>query len=75
MRDKLPEYTAAKPALEPVQADVAAFYNGNILTRNFQQPSAENLKGMINIKEEKFGSFVVYPNPAVDNLSYVFHLP
>ncbi len=30
---------------------------------------------MINIKQEEFGSLVVYPNPAVDNLSFGFQLP
>lgn len=49
--------------------------NGSILTQGFQQPNAENITGMINIKQEEFGSFVVYPNPAVDNLSFGFQLP
>ena len=43
MRDKLPEYTAAKPALEPVQADVAAFYTLCDTARTKQQGGKGNL--------------------------------
>jgi len=47
---------------------------GNILTQGFQQPN-ENITGLINMTQDEFGSFVVYPNPAVDNLSFGFQLP
>jgi len=48
--------------------------NGNILTQGFQQPE-DNLTGLIDITQDEFGSFVVYPNPAVDNLWFGFQLP
>jgi len=47
---------------------------GNILTQGFQQPN-ENVTGLIDLTQDEFGSFVVYPNPAVDNLSFGFQLP
>ncbi|HLP51246.1 MAG TPA: T9SS type A sorting domain-containing protein [Chitinophagales bacterium] len=48
--------------------------NGNILTQGFQQPN-DNITGLIDMTKDEFGSFVVYPNPAVDNLSFGFQLP
>lgn len=48
--------------------------NGNILTQGFQQPN-ENVTGLIDMTKDEFGSFVVYPNPAVDNLWFGFELP
>ncbi|HWB63106.1 MAG TPA: T9SS type A sorting domain-containing protein [Chitinophagales bacterium] len=47
---------------------------GNILTQGFQQPNDEVL-GLIDVAQDNFGSFVVYPNPAVDNFWYGFQLP
>lgn len=48
--------------------------NGNILTQGFQQPN-EVLTGLIDLTQGQFGSFVVYPNPAVDNMWFGFQLP
>ncbi len=48
--------------------------NGNILTQGFQQPN-DNITGLIDMTKDEFGSFVVYPNPAVDNLWFGFLLP
>ncbi len=48
--------------------------NGNILTQGFQQPN-DNITGLIDLSQEAFGSFVVYPNPAVDNLWFGFQFP
>lgn len=45
--------------------------NGNILTQGFQQPN-DNVTGLIDLTRDEFGSFVVYPNPAVDNLWFGF---
>jgi hypothetical protein len=47
---------------------------GNILTQGFQQPN-DQLVGLIDITKDEFGSFVVYPNPAVDNLWFGFQFP
>src|SRR5882757_1716137 len=48
--------------------------NGNILTQGFQQPN-DNVTGLIDLTQDEFGSFVVYPNPAVDNMWFGFQLP
>lgn len=48
--------------------------SGNILTQGFQQPN-DQLVGLIDITKDEFGSFVVYPNPAVDNLWFGFQFP
>ena len=48
--------------------------NGNILTQGFQQPN-DNVTGLIDITQDEFGSFVLYPNPAVDNMWFGFQLP
>jgi hypothetical protein len=48
--------------------------NGNILTQGFQQPT-DNITGLIDFTKDEFGSFVVYPNPAVDNLWFGLQLP
>jgi hypothetical protein len=48
--------------------------NGNILTQGFQQPEDKTV-GIIDITQDEFGSFVVYPNPAVDNVWFGFKLP
>lgn len=48
--------------------------NGNILTQGFQQPN-DNITGLIDLTKDEFGSFVVYPNPAVDNLWFGFQFP
>ena len=47
---------------------------GNILTQGFQQPN-DQLVGLIDFTKDEFGSFVVYPNPAVDNLWFGFQFP
>ena len=41
----------------------------NILTQGFQQPN-DKITGLLNIGPNAEGSFIVYPNPAVDNLWY-----
>ena len=48
--------------------------NGNILTQGFQQPN-DNVTGLIDLTQDAFGSFVVYPNPAVDNMWFGFQFP
>jgi len=48
--------------------------NGNILTQGFQQPN-DNILGLLDLTQDEFGSFAVYPNPAVDNLWFGFQLP
>jgi hypothetical protein len=48
--------------------------NGNILTQGFQQPN-DNILGLIDLSQDEFGSFVVYPNPAVDNAWFGFQMP
>ena len=48
--------------------------NGNILTQGFQQPN-DLINGLIDVTQDEFGSFTVYPNPAVDNFYYGFQLP
>ena len=49
--------------------------NGNILTQGFQQPTNDTITGLIDITQDDFGSFVVYPNPAVDNTWLGFQMP
>jgi hypothetical protein len=49
---------------------------GNILTQGFQQPNdTGTINGLLSVTQDEFGSFVVYPNPAVDNFYYGFQLP
>jgi len=48
--------------------------NNNILTQGFQQPNDIPL-GLLDITQDDFGSFVVYPNPAVDNTFLAFQMP
>ena len=48
--------------------------NGNILTQGFQQPN-DNVTFLIDLTKDEFGSLVVYPNPAVDNMWFGFQLP
>jgi hypothetical protein len=54
---------------------VKTFTGGNnILTQGFQQPN-DNVTGLLDITQDEFGSFVVYPNPAVDNVWFGFSFP
>jgi Secretion system C-terminal sorting domain len=54
---------------------VQTFTGGNnILTQGFQQPN-DKVTGLIDITSAEFGSFVVYPNPAVDQFWFGFQLP
>ncbi len=46
----------------------------NILTQGFQQPNDVAI-GLIDITKDEFGSFIVYPNPAVDNMWFGFQYP
>jgi hypothetical protein len=48
--------------------------SGNILTQGFQQPNSLPT-GLIELSQEDFGSFVVYPNPAVDAAFFGFQFP
>jgi type IX secretion system substrate protein len=48
--------------------------NNNILTQGFQQPNEFPL-GLIDITQDDFGSFAVYPNPAVDVTNFGFQMP
>ena len=48
--------------------------NGNILTQGFQQPT-DKVTGILDFVHDAFGSFVVYPNPAVDNFWFGLQLP
>ena len=48
--------------------------SNNILTQGFQQPT-DNTVGLLDMTQDEFGSFVVYPNPAVDQTSFGFQLP
>ncbi|MCW5906294.1 MAG: T9SS type A sorting domain-containing protein [Chitinophagales bacterium] len=47
---------------------------GNILTQGFQQPN-DQVVGLLDMTKDDFGSFVVYPNPAVDNLWFGYQFP
>lgn len=54
---------------------VETFSQGaNILTQGFQQPN-DNMVGILEMTQDEFGSFAVYPNPAVDNLWFGFQFP
>ncbi len=54
---------------------VQTFTGGNnILTQGFQQPNDFPV-GLIELTQDDFGSFVVYPNPAVDNFWMGFQMP
>jgi len=54
---------------------VQTFSAGNhILTQGFQQPS-ERITGLLDLVQGEFGSLVIYPNPAVDNLWFGLQLP
>jgi hypothetical protein len=47
---------------------IQTFRGGNnILTQGFQQPN-DNVTGLLEVTHDEFGSFVIYPNPAVDNV-------
>jgi hypothetical protein len=48
--------------------------NGNILTQGFQQPN-ETTVGILEVTQDDYGAFIVYPNPAVDNAWLGFTLP
>ena len=48
---------------------------GKILTQGFQQSYKDTVLGLMDITQDEYGSFVVYPNPAVDNFYNGFQLP
>jgi hypothetical protein len=48
--------------------------NNNILTQGFQQPN-DQILGLLDITQDDFGSFAVYPNPAVDMTKWGFEMP
>lgn len=50
--------------------------NGNILTQGFQQPyDTGRATAVIDLSMGEFGSYVIYPNPAIDYTYYGFSLP
>ncbi len=49
--------------------------NGNILTQGFQQPNDSIILGILDVTQDDFGSFVMYPNPAVDITKFAFQMP
>jgi len=54
---------------------VQTFTSGNnILTQGFQQPNDITI-GILDMSKTEFGSFMVYPNPAVDDIWFGFELP
>ncbi len=53
---------------------VQTFSSSNtILTQGFQQPN-ESITGLLDVASNDFGSFVVYPNPAVNDAWIGFQL-
>jgi hypothetical protein len=50
------------------------FVGNNILTQGFQQPE-DNIAGLIDLDQNKSGSLIVYPNPAIDNFYFGFLFP
>ena len=45
--------------------------SGNtLLTQGFQQPN-DNVTGLLDITQDEFGSFVLYPNPAVNEIHLI----
>ena len=46
----------------------------NILTQGFQQPN-DQVTGLLDITANDFGSFVLYPNPAIDNAWFGYQFP
>jgi hypothetical protein len=48
--------------------------NGHILTQGFQQPNDQVL-GLLDLTQDAYGSFVVYPNPAVNDVWFGFQMP
>lgn len=54
---------------------VETFSSGNnILTQGFQQPN-DNVTGLLDVIKDEYGSLVLYPNPAVDNVWFGLQLP
>lgn len=47
---------------------------GVILTQGFQQPT-DKAVGLLDITKDPYGSFVLYPNPAVDQMFFGFEFP
>jgi hypothetical protein len=45
-----------------------------ILTQGFQQPNDAPI-GILDLVKDNYGSFAVYPNPAVDNMWFGFQFP
>lgn len=46
----------------------------NFLTQGFQQPEPFPT-GILDLTKDEFGSFAVYPNPAVDHVQFGFQFP
>ena len=55
---------------------VKTFTGGNyILTQGFQQPTDSLISGLLDFTTDDFGSFVVYPNPAVNKVWFGMQFP
>jgi hypothetical protein len=63
--------TDSTPGDNPIAAGVNNF---NYLTQGFQQPD-DFPTGLIDLEAGEYGSFVVYPNPAVDYFYFGFEFP
>ena len=57
---------------EPVTTTISG--GGNYLTQGFQQPT-DIVNGLLDIDKEAFGSFSVYPVPAVEKLWFGYEFP
>lgn len=64
--------TDTTPGGVPIQLGNGQTFN--FLTQGFEQP-VSFLTGLIDLETGDFGSFVIYPNPAVDYFSFGFQLP
>ena len=57
---------------EPVTTTISG--GGNYLTQGFQQPT-DIVNGLLDIDKEAFGSFSVYPVPAIEKLWFGYEFP
>ena len=57
---------------EPVTTTISG--GGNYLTQGFQQPT-DLVNGLLDIDKEAFGSFSIYPVPAIEKLWFGYEFP
>ena len=57
---------------EPVTTTISG--GGNYLTQGFQQPT-DIVNGLLDMDKEAFGSFSVYPVPAIEKLWFGYEFP